>query len=184
MCFPQKKNKNKRRRCQSHHKQYRNRGNAECKSLHSLTHLQSRCITEISHWEFITKFNTSADSCPAVTNYGRNFKRFPLQFHWTLRESNPGGARFSAAVQNVPGDQQASCRMGTGSFPGIKLPKSGVYHPPPTNAEVKERVVLYLYTSSRTSWIVPGWTLHFMKLYILNPSQINCNYVWIFKIPT
>jgi len=30
------------------------------------------------------------------------------------------GARFSAPVQTGPGDQPASCTMGTVSFPGVK----------------------------------------------------------------
>jgi len=38
--------------------------------------------------------------------------------------------------------------MGTGSFPGVKQPGRGVDHPPPSSAEVKERVKLYLYSPS------------------------------------
>jgi len=38
--------------------------------------------------------------------------------------------------------------MGTGSFPGIKWPGAGTDHPTPPNAEVKERVELYLYSPS------------------------------------
>ena len=123
----------------------------------------------------------NTDSCPTVTNCSRNFKIFPLQLHWTLRESNPGGAKFSAAVQTVSGDYQPSCRMGIGSFPGIKLPRSALHLPPATSAEVKERVALYLYTSSGTSWFLQGRTLRFMKLYISNSSQINCNYIYVIK---
>jgi len=36
--------------------------------------------------------------------------------------------------------------MGTGYFPGVKRPGHGVHHPPPSNAEVKERVELYFYS--------------------------------------
>jgi hypothetical protein len=36
--------------------------------------------------------------------------------------------------------------MGTGSLPGVKRPGRGVDHPPPSIAEVKERVELYLYS--------------------------------------
>jgi hypothetical protein len=45
--------------------------------------------------------------------------------------------------------------MGTGSFPGLKRPGSGRNHPPPPNAEIKERVELYLY-SSVPSWQITG----------------------------
>jgi hypothetical protein len=37
------------------------------------------------------------------------------------------------------------------SFLGVKRPGRGVNHPPPSNAEVKERVELYLYSSSGSS---------------------------------
>ena len=33
----------------------------------------------------------------------------------------PVGARFSAPVQTGPGAHPASCTMGTGSFPGVKI---------------------------------------------------------------
>jgi len=38
--------------------------------------------------------------------------------------------------------------MGTGSFPGVKRPGRGVYHPPSSSAEVKEKVELYFSTSA------------------------------------
>jgi hypothetical protein len=71
------------------------------------------------------------------------------------------GARFSAPVQTGPGACPASCTMGSGSFPGVKRPGGGVNHPPPSSAKVKERVELYLYSPSRPSWSVLGWTLPF-----------------------
>ena len=49
--------------------------------------------------------------------------------------------------------------MGIGSFPGVKLPEHGVDHPPPSSAEVKESVVLNLYSPCGSSWPVLGWTL-------------------------
>jgi len=55
---------------------------------------------------------------------------YRLATGWTVRGSNPGGARFSARVQTGPGAHPASCTMGTGSFPGIKRPGRGVDHPP------------------------------------------------------
>jgi hypothetical protein len=69
------------------------------------------------------------------------------------------GAKFSAPVQTGSGVHPASCTKGTGSFPGVKRPERGVDHPPPSSAEVKERVELYLYSPSRPSWSVVGRTL-------------------------
>jgi len=41
-----------------------------------------------------------------------------------------------------------SYTMGTGSFQGVKQPGRGVDHTPPSSAEVRERVELYLYSTS------------------------------------
>jgi len=56
-----------------------------------------------------------------------------------------GGARFSAPVQTGPEAHPASSTMGTTPFPGVKRPVCGIYLPPTSSAEVKERVELYLY---------------------------------------
>jgi hypothetical protein len=45
------------------------------------------------------------------------------------------------------------------SFPGVKRPGRGVDHPPLSSARVKERVELYLYSPSGSSWPVLGRTL-------------------------
>jgi len=50
------------------------------------------------------------------------------------------GARFSALVQTGPGAYPSSYTMDTGSFTGVKRLGHGVDHPPPSSAEVKERV--------------------------------------------
>ena len=60
--------------------------------------------------------------------------------------------RFSTPVQTGPGAYPVSCTMGTKSYLGVKQPWHGVYHPPPSSAEVKERVELYLYFPSWPSW--------------------------------
>jgi len=69
------------------------------------------------------------------------------------------GARFSAPVQIGRGTHPASYTLGTGSFPGLKRPGRGVDHPPLSSAEVKERVELYLYSTSGPLWPVLGQTL-------------------------
>jgi len=56
----------------------------------------------------------------------------------------------------APEAHPASYTMGIGSFPGVKRPGQGVNHPPPSSAQVKERVELYLWASFGPSWPVLG----------------------------
>jgi hypothetical protein len=70
-----------------------------------------------------------------------------------------GGGRFSAPVQTGSEAHPAFCTIGTGSFPGTKRQVHGVDNPTTSSAEVKERVQLYLYSPSRHSRHVLGWTL-------------------------
>ena len=60
------------------------------------------------------------------------------------------------SVQTGPGAHPASYIMGTGSLPGVKRPGRGVDHPPPSSAEVKETIELYLYSPYGPSWPVLG----------------------------
>jgi len=46
--------------------------------------------------------------------------------------------------------------VGIGSFPGVNRPGRGANHPPPSSAEVMERVELCLNSPSRPSWPVQG----------------------------
>ena len=45
------------------------------------------------------------------------------------------------------------------SFPGLMWPGHGIDHPPSSSVDVKERVELYLYSVSGSSWPLLGWTL-------------------------
>jgi len=88
---------------------------------------------------------------------------------WVGRDSSVGittlygldgpGIENSTPVQTGPVAHPASSTMGTGSFPGVKRPGRGVDHPPAYSADVKERVELYLYSRSGSSWPALGWTL-------------------------
>jgi hypothetical protein len=64
------------------------------------------------------------------------------------------GASIPANVQTGPGTETASCKVGTVSFPEVSPPGCQVDHPHPSKAEVKERVVLYLYFTFGPSWPV------------------------------
>jgi hypothetical protein len=67
-----------------------------------------------------------------------------------------GGKSFHTCPY-CPGAYPAFYSMGTRSFLGAKWSGHGDDRPTPSSAEVKERVVLYLYSSSGPSWPVVGW---------------------------
>ena len=58
------------------------------------------------------------------------------------------------------------------TYPGVKRPGRGVDHPQPSNADVKERVQLHLYSPSGPSWPVLGRTL---PLPLLQPVTDGCH---------
>ena len=82
-----------------------------------------------------------------------------------IRGSNLGGVRgFPQPSRSAMGAHPASYTMGTGSFPGLKRPGRGVDHPSPSSVKGKERVELYLYSTSGSSWPVIGWTLPYLTI--------------------
>ena len=103
------------------------------------------------------------------SSVGRDSSVSIVTMGWMVQGSNPsgGGVRISAPVQTGPGAYPASCTVGTGSFPGVKQPGRGVDHPPPSSAEVRERVQLHICSPSGPSWPVLGWTL----LYVFNSAM-------------
>ena len=71
--------------------------------------------------------------------------------------------RYFDTRPNRPWGYPASYTTDTGSFPGVKRPGRGEDHPPHSNAEVKKRVVLYIYSLFGSSWPVPGSILPFIR---------------------
>ena len=69
-------------------------------------------------------------SADIATRYGLDCTG--IEYRW--------GARFSVSVQTGPGAHPASYTMGTGSCQGVKRPRRGDDHPPPSSAEVEGRV--------------------------------------------
>jgi hypothetical protein len=67
------------------------------------------------------------------------------------------------------------CRV----FPGSKRPGRGAEQPSPPSSEVKERVKLYLYFSTGSSWPALGWTLP-----LPSPCTVRVTWrVWIDVLP-
>ena len=92
-------------------------------------------------------FNFSAEKVGPDSSVGR-------ATHYGL--DGPGiesqwGTRFSAPVQTDSGAHPASYKIPC-LFPGVKRPGFSLDHPPPSSAEIKERVQVYLYSSSGPSW--------------------------------
>ena len=81
-------------------------------------------ITNLTHF-FMYLFI----SCLYMFRVGPVAQRLPTG--WTVRGSNPDGARFSAPVQTGPEAHQASCTMGTGSFPGVRCCRGVTLTPHP-----------------------------------------------------
>ena len=66
------------------------------------------------------------------------------------------GARFSAPVKTGAGTHPAFYTVGNGSCPGVKQLGCSIEHPTPSSTKVKERVELYLYSTSGPLWPVLG----------------------------
>ena len=86
-------------------------------------------------------------SCGVLTNICCTFQVIRNNEHCNIPNVRgwsgvraPAGVRFSLAVQTDYEAHPASCTTGTGSFSGGKRSGRGVTHPPPSSAEIKERV--------------------------------------------
>ena len=81
---------------------------------------------------------------------------------WTVRGSYPAEVEiFHACPDGSWGPPSLLCIEYRGCCPGVKRPERGVNHLPPSSAEVKERVELYLYSPSWPSWPFIRRTLPF-----------------------
>jgi hypothetical protein len=84
-------------------------------------------------------------------------KRLPKG--WTVQESNPSRDKiFRTRPKRSWGPPILLYNGYQVPFPAVKRPGLGVDHPLPSSAEVKERVELYLYSFSGSTWPVIGRT--------------------------
>jgi hypothetical protein len=105
------------------------------------------CVTEQYEWSFkVLKQFSTRDILIFYIIYRRPGSVVGIATAYGL--DGPGiesrGMRFSAPVQNGPEAHPASCTMGTGSSPEGK--ERDADPSPPSSAEVKNRVELYLYS--------------------------------------
>jgi hypothetical protein len=87
-----------------------------------------------------------ASAVAIATRYGLDGPG--IEFRW--------GRYFPHPSRPTLGPSQPPIQWIQGSFPGVKRLDRGVDHPPPSIAEVKERVQLYHYSPSGPSWPVLG----------------------------
>ena len=79
---------------------------------------------------------------------------------WTVQESNPGGGDVFLTRPDRPWGPPSLLYNGYRVFPGgVKRPGRVADHPPPSSAEVKERVELYICSPSGPSCLVIGRTV-------------------------
>jgi hypothetical protein len=90
-----------------------------------------------------------------------------------VRGSNPSGDEILRTRPDRSwGPPNFVCNGYRVSFPGLKRPGRSANHAPPSSAEVKERVELYMYFLSRPSWLLLGRTfnsVHERKLLLFVP---------------
>jgi hypothetical protein len=78
---------------------------------------------------------------------------------WTVRGSNPGGGEIFRTCPNRPWGPPSLLCNEFRVLPGCKTAEAWRWPPSPSSAEVKERVELYLYSPSGSSWPILGWPL-------------------------
>jgi hypothetical protein len=67
---------------------------------------------------------------------------------WKVQGSNPGGGEIFRTRPDRTWGPPSLPYNGYGvSLPGVKRPGRGVDHPPPSSAEITERIELYLYSA-------------------------------------
>ena len=122
-----------------------------------------RDATHLSNVNVLVSLSLSLECCILMLQFNCDL-RLLSRYSYSLRAGQsedqiPVGVGFSAAVQTDPGAHPVFCTVGIQSFPGLMRPGRCVNYSPPSSAEVKETVELYLCSPSGPSWPVLGRTL-------------------------
>ena len=126
---------------------------ASYRTIQMQTAFELLCRMLYTHWHWV-KFKCILVSGSKWFSRYRDFLR--------ARRSGdriPVGARFSVRVHNGPEAHPASYTKSIGTSPAVKQPGRGVDYPSLSSAEAKERVKLYIYSPSETSWTFLGCIL-------------------------
>jgi hypothetical protein len=96
---------------------------------------------------------------------------------WTVWGSNPGGGKILRACPDRPWGPPSLLYNGYQVFHGVQQQGPGTDNPHPSRAMVKERVALYLYSTSGPLWAVIRWTLllqhdHTATMYSFKQDQV------------
>jgi len=116
-------------------------------SFPGVSHVESRDLKHNGFLLFRFCLSVGRDSSVGIaTRYGLNGQG--IESWW--------GRDFPHASRPVLGPTQPPIQWLPGLSRGVKRPGRDVDHPPPSSAEVKEKVELYLYSPSGSSWPVLG----------------------------
>jgi len=101
--------------------------------------------------------------------------RIAARYDWMVRGSKPGWCEIFRTRQDWPCGPPNLIYKGYRVFPRDKAAGAWRWPYTPSNADVKQRVQLYLYSTSGTSWPVLGWTLPFavrewreLRIFLIN----------------
>jgi hypothetical protein len=126
-------------------KQFKTMGPDACPAT-SVTTMRNIPEERNSHLNVVTQIYRSGRHSSVVQR---------LATDWTVWGSNPGtGEIFRTRPDRLWTSPSLLYNGHRVSFPGMKWAGRGVKHPPPSSAEVQERVELYLNSPSGPSWSV------------------------------
>jgi len=92
---------------------------------------------------------------------------------WRSGGSKPGGGEIFRTSPDRPCGPLSILYSWYRVFHGSKAAGTWLDRPPPSDAEVKERVELYIHSPCGPSWPVLGWTLPLLFLYSLYSACVK-----------